>query len=327
MPCLRGILNQDVFFAAPDPAIQYNRKQVIKMKNISSPDQLARIFLGVVLLELAAFWLPQAWQAATGIVGLILLGTGLMRFCPLYRLLGINKNAALGKPLGKPALAIALLLLGSLVVGGSYASAFFTRKLFLEDFNVMNNYYKQTLFLTGKNEREKAAANYDRLIPEYQRFQAKYTSYRPYALRGDDKLGVDLASAEKMISAVSVLVKTGDLHQAHLDLEKVRPVFQEIFKRNGFSMLAVALVDFHDAMELVLDAANAKDDAKLTALYPAVSDLLKVVEAEANDAEIQTIRKNLDDLLALATAKTFDKMPAKGDELKTSFVKVYLKRG
>ena len=65
-----------------------------------------------------------------------------------------------------------------------------------------------------------------------------------------------------MMQAVKEGVKTGDLQQAHLDLEKVRPVFQQLFKRNGFSMLAVALVDFHDSMELILDSANAKNAEK-----------------------------------------------------------------
>jgi hypothetical protein len=77
----------------------------------------------------------------------------------------------------------------------------------------------------------------------------------------------------------------------------------------------------------VLDAANQKDPAKLIALYPDVSDKLKVVEAEANDAEIQEIRKNLDELLAMAKEASKETMAAKGDALKSSFVKVYLKRG
>ena len=165
------------------------------------------------------------------------------------------------------------------------------------------------------------------LIPAYAKFQDKYSSYRPYALKSDAKLSSDLAAVQGMLSGVNDPVRSGDLHEAHLALEKVRPVFQDVFKRNGFSMLAVALVDFHDAMELMLDAATAKDAEKLAALYPQVSDKLKAIEAEANDAEIQAIRKNLDALLAAASAKTLDPLPAAGDALKTSFVKVYLQRG
>jgi hypothetical protein len=58
---------------------------------------------------------------------------------------------------------LAVLLLG-VALGGSYASYFFTRKIFLEDFNARNPFYKQTLFLTGKGERDKAIANYDQLV-------------------------------------------------------------------------------------------------------------------------------------------------------------------
>lgn len=74
---------------------------------------------------------------------------------------------------------MAWLILIAEVVGGSFASSFFTSKLFLKDFNAMNEEYKQTLYLTGKNEREKAVAHYENLLPAYTRFKEKYTSYRP----------------------------------------------------------------------------------------------------------------------------------------------------
>jgi hypothetical protein len=233
------------------------------------------------------------------------------------------KTAAPGKTL--PVLAGVALV--AVLVGGSYGSHFMTRKLFLEDFNAMNDHYKQTLFLTGKNERAKATEKYDLLLPAFARFQAKYSAYRPYALKNDTQLSSDLVAVQGMLQGVNEQVRTGDLQQAHLALEKVRPVFQQVFKRNGFSMLAVALVDFHDDMELMLEAATSKNADKLVALYPQVSDKLKAIEAEANDAEIQTIRQNLDALRALAEAKTLGALPPAGDALKTSFVKVYLKRG
>ena len=296
------------------------------MNNLNTWDRLIRALLGLVALELAFFWLAGGLQIAAYVVGAVLLVTALIRFCPLYKLVGIGKSG-IKKGFGKGMGAFAILLLVAVLAGGSYASIFFTRKLFIEDFNVMNNFYKQTLFLTGKNERQKAITNYESLIPSFRQFQQKYSTYQPWALKGDTRLGPDLAQVSGMISDVNDLVRTGDLHQAHLALEKVRPVFQDIFKRNGFSMLAVALVDFHDEMELMLDAAIAKNPEKLISLYPQVSDKLKAVETETNDAEIQAIRKNLDDLLGLAKAAQTDQLPAKGDALKSSFVKVYLQRG
>jgi len=296
------------------------------MNNLNTWDRLIRALLGLVALELAFFWLAGGSQIAAYVVGAVLLVTALIRFCPLYKLVGIG-TSVIKKGFGKGMGAFAILLLVAVLAGGSYASIFFSRKLFIEDFNVMNNFYKQTLFLTGKNERQKAITNYESLIPSFQHFQQKYSTYQPYVLKGDTRLGPDLAQVSGMISDVNDLVRTGDLQQAHLALEKVRPVFQDIFKRNGFSMLAVALVDFHDEMELMLDAANAKNPEKLISLYPQVSDKLKAVETETNDAEIQAIRKNLDDLLGLAKAAQTDQLPAKGDALKSSFVKVYLQRG
>ena len=92
-------------------------------------------------------------------------------------------------------------------------------------------------------------------------------------------------------------------------------------------MLSVALVDFHDAMELMLESGNAKDAAKTMALYGEVNAKLQAIEAEANDAEIQAIRSHLDALYAMAKDGKATSLPAQAEKLKTSFVKVYLKRG
>lgn len=296
------------------------------MKNVHPIDRFVRLLLAVLLLEGAFFWVGGALQWVGYALAAIMVGTSGLAYCPIYQVLGISGTRS-AKPLGMGVKVMAMVLLLAAVVGGSYGSVFFTRKLFLEDFNAMNHFYKQTLFLTGKTEREKAVANYDQLLPSFQKFQAKYAAYQPFALRGDAQLQADLANVDQMLKGVNDLVRTGDLHQAHLDLEKVRPVFQEIFKRNGFSMLAVALVDFHDAMELVLDAANAKDADKVIALYPQVSEKLQAIEVEAKDEEIQAIRKNLDAVLAGAKDGKKDALPAQAEQLKSSFVKVYLKRG
>jgi len=297
------------------------------MKNMTGIDRFFRLLLGVVLLEAAFFWMSGAPAVVAFTFAAVMVITGVWGFCPLYRVLGIGGQWGRATP-GSPAIriaAIALLLCATL--GGSYASNLFTRKFFLEDFNAMNPFYKQTLFLTGKGERDKAIANYELLLPAFQKFQDKYTAFQPLALRNDKQLATDLSNVAGMLKAVNNGVRTGDLHQAHLDLEKVRPVFQELFKRNGFSMLSVSLVDFHDAMELMLDAAHAKDGAKISALYPQVSEKLKAVEAEADDAEIVAIRHSLDDLLALAKDGKQDLLAAQAERLKSSFIKVYLQRG
>ncbi|OYQ39435.1 hypothetical protein CHU94_18900 [Rhodoferax sp. TH121] len=297
------------------------------MANTHPIDRFLRALAGVCLLVLGFFWLSGAWQWAAYAASVVMLATAALNFCPLYRLLGISTRTAPSVPASPIRTGVAWVLLLVTLVGGSYASAFASRKVFLEDFNVMNGFYKQTLFLTGKHEREKANAQYAQLVPALEGFVSKYTRYQPFALRGDSQWLADLDRVRRMVGDVAELVKTGDLQAAHLALEQVRPVFQDVFKRNGFSLLAVALVDFHDAMELILIAAQAKDMAKLAALYPGVSDKLAAVEAEAQDADIQAIRRNLDAVDAATRSQQADALPSLGEKLKSSFVKVYLQRG
>lgn len=63
--------------------------------NVGSTDRALRLVLGVVLLALtwiapmAVFHGTFAVTLAT-IVGLVMIGTALFRFCPLYRVLGLN---------------------------------------------------------------------------------------------------------------------------------------------------------------------------------------------------------------------------------------------
>jgi hypothetical protein len=294
------------------------------MKNVHPIDQFVRLILAIVLLQAGYFWLGQPWHWVAYAVGAVMLLTGLSRRCPLYGLLGVRTDGDCACQAWRWAGVLVLL---ALAVGGSWGSQVVTRKLFLEQYNGMNAFYKQTLFLTGKGEREQAVAQYEQWVPAYAAFQAKYLSYRPYALKSDEQFTAELLAVAEKIRLVEPLVRTGDLHQAHLDLETVRPIFQGWLKRNGFSQLAVALVDFHDAMEWVLDAAAAGDLKKIQSVYAQVSDKLAAVEAVANDEEILAIRRNLDAVMDAVKAGNQADLAAKAEALKSSFVKVYLKRG
>jgi hypothetical protein len=95
-------------------------------------------------------------------------------------------------------------------------------------------------------------------------------------------------------------VYTGNLKESHLDFEKVRPIFQDILKRNNFSMLAVSLVDFHDVMGKVIGAADVKKPADVLMAYKEADEKLKAVEEVANDSEIIAIRQKLDEVKNLA---------------------------
>ena len=219
------------------------------------------------------------------------------------------------------------VIVGIGVAVGVYASMFFTKKFFLEDLARMNEPYKQVLFQTGQSQRALAQEYLNSLKAEFSLFSAKYREYTPYILRGDTVFRDDLNRIEDIIGMSEPLVLDGSLPTAHTQLELLRPILQDILKRNGFSMLSVALVDFHDAMEVVIAASDAKDAAGVITAYVDANEKLLEVERYASDAEIMTIRARLDELLALAKRGAVDALSAKAAELKSSFVKVYLIRG
>lgn len=297
-----------------------------KYINESGTDRLRRIIISLVLFNVGFFWASWIIQIILFVLGAIMLFTSITWFCALYKLFGINTYKKY-KKISKLCWSIFILMFLIVSIVWSYYSNFFTKKFFLEDYNRMNNYYKQTLFNTGNEKRDESIANYNSLVSEYKIFLEKYTSYHPYVLRWDNKLNSDLTKISSIILSLKEKVYTGNLKESHLDFEKVRPIFQDILKRNGFSMLAVALVDFHDTMEKVIESADKKDTNWVLENYIEADTKLKAVEEAANDSEIQTIRKNLDELKSIAEKNNTTAISTKAAELKSSFIKVYLKRG
>lgn len=54
--------------------------------NVGGIDRILRIVVGLVLITLAATGTVSAW----GWIGVVPLLTGLIRWCPIYPLLGLN---------------------------------------------------------------------------------------------------------------------------------------------------------------------------------------------------------------------------------------------
>ena len=59
-------------------------------KNVGSTDRILRIALGIALLSWVV--VNQSDTRWFGLIGLVLLATALMNFCPLYTLLGFNTS-------------------------------------------------------------------------------------------------------------------------------------------------------------------------------------------------------------------------------------------
>jgi hypothetical protein len=300
---------------------------MLMIKNEHTVDQAVRFVLAEILFLTAFFWLGGFWMYIVFALSLVMFVTGITGFCALYKIFGIDTNKSFPQVSKKIATIVTVLILVALGIGGSYASMFFSKKIFLEDYAAMNNYYKQALFFTGQDKREESIKNYTKLVEEFGDFSEKYQKYHPFVISRDKQFNSDLAKVSEIIASQSQIISAGDLKSSHLTLETVRPIFQDILKRNGFSMLAVYLVDFHDAMEKIIDRADAKDASGLVAVYAEVDMKLKEVEAVANDEEIQLIRRNLDEIYVMAQQNKSGDLSAKAAELKSSFVKVYLQRG
>lgn len=298
-----------------------------KFKNENIFDRLIRFLLGEAFLLAAYFWLGAWYSWLFYFLGALMLFTAITGFCGIYRLFKFDTTRYTCCT-GKYVVGILVIIICVFPIVGAYYSNFFTKKFFLNDYNRMNNFYKQTLFNTGQDKREESRINYDQLVIEFGKFQNKYQAYKPKVIKKDYEFDKDMEKVAVIVKAArEPIYNNGDLKNLHVELEKIRPIFQDILKRNNFSMLGVALVDFHDTMETIIEEADNKNSAGVLEKYLLVDEKLKAVEAEANDDEIKAIRKNLEDLKALASEGKTEELSAKAAELKSSFIKVYLKRG
>ncbi|MFN4212110.1 MAG: DUF2892 domain-containing protein [Devosia sp.] len=63
--------------------------------NVGTLDRIARLVIGAVLVLLPllpgiALFANPLWFWASLVVGVVLIGTALVRFCPLYAILGLS---------------------------------------------------------------------------------------------------------------------------------------------------------------------------------------------------------------------------------------------
>ena len=56
--------------------------------NVGGIDRTLRIVVGIALLSL--FFILEGGARYIGLIGIVVLATGLFRFCPAYTLLGVN---------------------------------------------------------------------------------------------------------------------------------------------------------------------------------------------------------------------------------------------
>lgn len=63
-------------------------------QNVGNTDRLIRIFVGIALVMIGTIGINNP---IVGVIGLVVMGTGVFRFCALYSLLGINTACKIEK--------------------------------------------------------------------------------------------------------------------------------------------------------------------------------------------------------------------------------------
>jgi len=63
--------------------------------NVGKPDRIIRIIVGLILavgpfVSNLAIWNTSTMTYGSVVVGLVLIGTAIFSFCPLYRIVGIR---------------------------------------------------------------------------------------------------------------------------------------------------------------------------------------------------------------------------------------------
>jgi len=64
------------------------------MTNVGSFDRILRFVVGIVLISLLYFIGQSFWVWVGAAVGAVLIATALIRFCPIFWVLGLRSNKA-----------------------------------------------------------------------------------------------------------------------------------------------------------------------------------------------------------------------------------------
>ena len=228
---------------------------------------------------------------------------------------------------------ILMIALIALVIGGIFVYNQKTKEAFGQSYNTMNVNYKNVLFASGQEKSETAAL----MIAYRTSFNMFYTTYgedpiSPYAKDAEWKHSLDNISV--IITRADALIAQNNSKDAHLELEQVRKIWQETFKRNNVTMLGFYLTEFHDIMEKAIEESDKKDFEKLDTICTDMNNAWTEVmntqtESSANKDYIDKINaetKNIDTFCD-AVKNRQDTVKELSANLKSGFIPFYLKYG
>jgi hypothetical protein len=237
----------------------------------------------------------------------------------------------------KNIIASAFVLIAiALVIGSIFILTHRKQEEFGRAFNGMNEAYKKVLFATGQNQTDSLS-----LMSDYQdawdNFYSNYKSdpISPYS--SDVMWSSSMDGINVVVISSNSLVTKNMLRDAHLELEKVRQNWQEIFLRNKVTMLGFYLTEYHDLMEKAIEEANQDDfDALKTtcASMKAAWQNVKETNVDFKDADLADYNSklnanslNLEALCSTSEPTDIQRIKDAASKLKGLFVPLYLKFG
>jgi hypothetical protein len=204
------------------------------VKNLGTTDKLIRIFLAELCILIAFFWVDRAWQMVLYLIAVVMIIQAATGVCGMYNLIGWNtceKIKRKDKKLVTGMFALMIIVAGA----GSYASAFMTRNILIEDIKSIEQPYNLTLSYINLNQRNESISSYEQFNGSLRAFIKKYSDYKPLAIKSDDRFPGDMQNISSIVAKSREDVYGGQLSNARGSLEKVGPILQNTKDRNGLN--------------------------------------------------------------------------------------------
>ena len=300
---------------------------MISVRNVSTIGRFYRAIFGEILLLAAFFWVAGLVRVIAYVFSLILIFNALTGFCLVYKIFDISTYIKTKEEEYQTKKKLLVIIVIVFIIAGAIASYFVTKNQFLNDFNRINKDYKKLLVSTSQNNRADSIANYEYLAADYESFYEKYSSYKPYVIRKDKSFGADIKKIKEIIEESKHKIYYGNITSGYIALGSIRPVINDIRRRNKLEGDKAAFSDFYGPMEILIDAAKAGDIQEIERSYPLANEKLKYIESFMNTSEVQSIRINLDNIYTLAKKRELDKLSLRAAELESSYLNAYLKTG
>ncbi|OGL74091.1 hypothetical protein A3C96_04185 [Candidatus Uhrbacteria bacterium RIFCSPHIGHO2_02_FULL_60_10] len=285
-----------------------------------------RALAAEVLALVAFFWLPAPWSYLSYAAALWLALEAWSGHCLLNRL--FLKHGVLGGELRRPHRDIVIFAVMTAVFAvAAPMSVFWSQRLLVDDLGRLQVAYDQAVAATDRRlrvESQDAAVRLEIVLDDFYR---RYRSYRPFAIKTDRQLGVELAQFAELGRPIKFEAVQGDLGQARRLLSGPVDFVGGIMARNRLSALSLALVVFKEAgLVTLLDAAERGDSAQLIRQYDNLNARWGAVEALATGPEFAAVRAAIEALMDAARLNQTEKLLPLAKSLRAAFGKAYFFR-